>query len=136
MADATQFGQLGEIAIIGMAGRFPGAKNIDEFWQNLERGVESVSFFSDQELGASGIDSKLLNVLRYVRAIGWLAGAELVDASFFHYYPKEAEIMDPQHRVFLECAWEALENAGYDPERYKGSIGVYAGAGISTYLFM
>jgi acyl transferase domain-containing protein/acyl carrier protein len=122
------------IAIIGMSGRFPGAKNIDEFWQNLKNGVESISFFSDSELLASGIDPSLLKNPAYVRAKGVLSDIENFDAYFFGFNPREAEITDVQHRIFLECAWEALESAGYDPERYKGLIGVYAGTGMSTYL--
>ena len=122
------------IAIIGMAGRFPGARNIDEFWQNLRDGVESISFFTDQEVEAAGVDPALLQNPHYVKAGGVLEDVELFDASFFGFNPREAEIMDPQHRVFLECAWEALENAGYDPESYEGLIGVYAGMSMNTYL--
>lgn len=123
-----------EIAIIGMAGRFPGANNIDEFWQNLKNGVESVSFFSDDELLAVGIEPALLNDPNYVKARSVLNDVELFDANFFGFNPKEAEITDPQHRLFLESAWQALENAGYDSETYQGSIGVYAGASLGSYL--
>jgi acyl transferase domain-containing protein/2-polyprenyl-3-methyl-5-hydroxy-6-metoxy-1,4-benzoquinol methylase/acyl carrier protein len=123
------------IAIIGMSGRFPGAKNIDEFWQNLKAGVESISFFSDQELLASGIDPAILKNSNYVKAKGVLDNVAEFDAAFFGFSPKEAEITDPQQRLFLECAWEALENAGYDPKTYSGSIGVYGGVNsISAYL--
>ncbi|WP_407884225.1 SDR family NAD(P)-dependent oxidoreductase [Scytonema sp. NUACC26] len=122
------------IAIVGMAGRFPGAKNVDEFWQNLREGVESISFFSDEELEAQGIDPALLKNQNYVKANGLLSDVEMFDASFFGFTPKEAEIMDPQHRLFLECAWEVLENAGYNSETYDGQIGVYAGAGLNAYL--
>ncbi|MDM8559408.1 beta-ketoacyl synthase N-terminal-like domain-containing protein [Candidatus Parabeggiatoa sp. HSG14] len=123
------------IAIIGMSGRFPGAQNIDEFWQNLKNGVESIAFFSTQELLASGIDPTLLKKANYVKAKGALINdiAEF-DAAFFGFSPKEAEITDPQQRIFLECAWEALENAGYNPQTYPGAIGVYGGVGISSYL--
>jgi len=124
------------IAIIGMAGRFPGAKSIDEFWQNLWNGVESIAFFSDEELRASGIDPVLLGDPNYVKAYGVLEGVELFDASLFGLRPREAEIMDPQHRLFLECAWEALESAGYDSARYDGAIGVYAGVGVDTYALV
>jgi acyl transferase domain-containing protein/acyl carrier protein len=124
-----------EVAIIGMCGRFPGARDIDELWQNLRHGVESISFFSDAELAALGMDPTTLSDPHYVKARGVLEDAELFDASFFGFTPKEAELMDPQHRIFLECAWEALESAGYDTEGYKGSIGVYAGASMNTYLF-
>src|SRR6266568_180576 len=124
-----------EIAIIGMVGRFPGAKNIDEFWQNLQQGVESVSFFSEEELESSGVASTLLNDHHYVKAGAILNDVELFDAAFFGFNPREAEVMDPQQRLFLECAWEALESAGYDSETYEGLVGVYAGAGMNTYLF-
>jgi acyl transferase domain-containing protein/thioesterase domain-containing protein/acyl carrier protein len=123
------------IAIIGMSGRFPGAKNIDEFWQNLKNGVESISFFSDQELIDSGIDPALLKDNNYVKAKGALDNVADFDAAFFGMSPKEAEIMDPQQRLFLECAWEAFENAGYDPKAYPNVVGVYGGVGgFNTYL--
>ena len=118
-----------EIAVIGMAGRFPGAVNIEEFRENLENGVESVTFYIDDELKAAGIDADLLKNPGYVRSGGGvLDDADCFDASFFGYLPGEAEIMDPQCRVFHECAWEALEDAGYNPNAYNGTIGVYAGA--------
>ncbi|AFY44055.1 type I polyketide synthase [Nostoc sp. PCC 7107] len=123
-----------EIAIIGLSGRFPGAKDIDEFWYNLQNGVESVSFFTDEELLSAGINSSLLNDPNYVKAQAILADAEYFDAEFFGFNPREATITDPQHRVFLECAWSALENAGYDSHNYQGAIGVYAGSGMNTYL--
>ncbi|AFZ28250.1 beta-ketoacyl synthase family protein,acyltransferase family protein,phosphopantetheine-containing protein (plasmid) [Cylindrospermum stagnale PCC 7417] len=123
-----------EIAVIGMAGRFPGAKNLNDFWDNLQKGVESISFFTDEELLASGIDPDVLSQPNYVKASGVLKDIELFDASFFDFDSKEAEITDPQHRFFLECAWEALENAGYDSLSYKGSIGTYAGTGSNRYL--
>ncbi|MEW6734449.1 MAG: beta-ketoacyl synthase N-terminal-like domain-containing protein, partial [Acidobacteriota bacterium] len=123
-----------DIAIIGMAGRFPGANNIAEFWQNLRQGIECISFFSDEELVSSGIDQATLQDPNYVKAAGTLNGIELFDASFFNFSPREAEIMDPQHRLFLEAAWEALETAGYNSDTYPGRIGVYAGAGMNTYL--
>jgi len=125
----------GAIAVIGMAGRFPGAQNIDEFWMNLRDGVESISFFTDEELMASGIiDPTEFNAAQYVKAGAVLEDIEWFDASFFGITPRDAELTDPQHRIFLECAWEALENAGYTPDRYRGRIGIYAGAGINTYL--
>jgi phthiocerol/phenolphthiocerol synthesis type-I polyketide synthase E len=123
-----------DIAVIGMAGRFPGAKNIDEFWQGLYSGRESVTFFTDEELKESGIDPALLANPSYIKAGAILENPELFDASFFRYSPREAEMMDPQHRLFLECAWEAVEQAGYDTDRYPGAIGVYAGASPNTYL--
>jgi acyl transferase domain-containing protein/thioesterase domain-containing protein/acyl carrier protein len=123
-----------EIAIVGMAGRFPGAKDLDELWQHLRDGVESIAFFSDEELAASGIDPTVPSDSQYVKARGVLEDAELFDAAFFGFSPREAELMDPQHRLFLACAWEALEHAGYTAEAYTGSIGVYAGASMNTYL--
>ncbi len=123
-----------EIAIIGIAGRFPGAKNVDEFWQNLQNGVESISFFTDEELLAYGLDAATLHNPKFVKARAVLEDVELFDAAFFGFNPREAEITDPQHRLFLECAYTALEDAGYDSENYQGSIGVYAGASLSRYL--
>jgi acyl transferase domain-containing protein/acyl carrier protein/phospholipid N-methyltransferase len=126
--------QLKGIAIIGMAGRFPGANNVDRFWQNLRDGVESISHFTDEELLASGADPALLKEPNYVKAGFVLEDIEMFDAQFFDCSPREAEIMDPQHRIFLECAWEALENAGYDPKTDNNLTGVYAGASMSGYL--
>ena len=123
-----------DIAVVGMAGRFPGAADVTQFWRNVCAGVESISFFSPAELAASGVDPALIRNPHYVPAAGVLEGADLFDAAFFGYYPREAEIIDPQQRVFLECAWEALENAGYDPAAYPGLIGVWAGCGANTYL--
>lgn len=118
------------IAIIGMAGRFPGAKNIEEFWNNLCQGVESITFFS-----AAEDDLKVSpEAENYVRARGVLDRADHFDAAFFGMTPQEAVITDPQHRVFLECAWEALENAGCVPDKFGGSIGVFGGMSMNTYL--
>ncbi|MBD6618567.1 acyltransferase domain-containing protein [Komarekiella sp. 'clone 1'] len=123
-----------EIAIIGLAGKFPGANNVDEFWHNLKNGIESVSFFSDEELLEAGVDAELLSKPNYVKANAVIKDAELFDANFFGFNPRDAEMTDPQHRIFLECAWEALEKAGYDSETYNGSIGVFAGSNLSGYL--
>ncbi|TBR56967.1 polyketide synthase, partial [Westiellopsis prolifica IICB1] len=122
------------IAIIGMICRFPEAKNIDEFWQNLSQGRESISFFTDDELENAGEDAAVLRNPNYVKAAPILSDIDMFDASFFDISPREAEVMDPQQRLFLECAWEALEHAGYDPEREKRWIGVYAGSNLSTYF--
>jgi acyl transferase domain-containing protein/acyl carrier protein len=122
------------IAIIGMTGRFPGAATVDEFWQNLRNGREAITFFSEQELLEVGVSPAQLRAPNYIRARPILEGIDLFDAPFFDYSPREAELMDPQHRLFLECSWEALEHAGYDPSTYDGAIGVYAGANLSTYL--
>jgi phthiocerol/phenolphthiocerol synthesis type-I polyketide synthase E len=122
------------IAVVGLAGRFPGAPSPAAFWRNLQGGVESISFFSLAELAAAGVEPGALADEHYVRAKGVLAGAELFDPAFFGFTPREAEHMDPQHRVFLETAWEALEDAGCDPERVSGRIGLFAGCGPSSYL--
>ena len=123
------------VAIIGMSGRFPKAQNLDKFWQNLRDGVESISFFSDQELEESGVDPAVVNDPRYVKAGGGiLEDIEFFDAAFFGYPPRQAEIIDPQHRLFLECAWEALEVAGYNSQTYEGRISIYGGVSISSYF--
>ncbi|MBP5971595.1 acyltransferase domain-containing protein [Brasilonema sp. CT11] len=123
-----------EIAIIAVAGRFPGAKDIESFWQNLRDGVESISRFTDEELINSGVSPDLLNNPNYVKASGVLSDIELFDANFFTYSAKEAELIDPQQRLFLELAWEATEKAGYDPQTYNGLISVYAGVGMNRYF--
>jgi acyl transferase domain-containing protein/acyl carrier protein len=122
------------IAIVGMAGRFPGANNVTEFWQTLQAGQSSIQSLTDAELLASGITPEVWQQPNYVRAYSSLEGIDQFDAGLFGYSPREAEIIDPQHRVFLECAWEALETAGYDPEQYAGTIAVYAGASLNQYL--
>jgi amino acid adenylation domain-containing protein len=123
------------IAIVGMAGRFPGAENVEEFWANLVAGRESISFFNDSELAASGLDAaELRRRGQYVPARGVLKDADCFDAAFFGVNPKEAEVMDPQQRVFLEACWEALERAGYAPNRMNGSVSVFAGASTNTYV--
>jgi acyl transferase domain-containing protein len=134
MGHSDIFDHFGAIAVIGMAGRFPGAKNIGEFWMNLRDSVESIAFFSEQELMTFGIDPTELNAPQYVKASAVLEDIEWFDASFFDITPRDAELTDPQHRIFLECAWESLENAGYAPDRYRGRIGIYAGSGMNTYL--
>ena len=117
-----------EIAVIGMAGRFPEAANIDEFWENLKNGTETISFFSSEELEAEGLDPVAIDDPNYVKARGVLENIEYFDAAFFSYTPAEAELMDPQTRIFYEVVWWALENAGYSPDIFPGSIGVFAGA--------
>lgn len=123
-----------DIAIIGMAGRFPGANNLDEFWSNLARGVESISCCSEQEIIDSGFHPKIARDPDFVPAAGKIEGEYMFDADFFGFAPREAQVMDPQHRLLLECSWEALESAGYDPESYSGRIGIYAGASTNTYF--
>jgi phthiocerol/phenolphthiocerol synthesis type-I polyketide synthase E len=117
-----------------MAGRFPGAADLAALWDNLARGVESISRFSAAEMRAAGVDPAHLADPRHVNAGGVLDGADLFDAPLFQMTPREAELLDPQQRVFLECAWAALEDAGYDPARYGHGIGVFAGASLSSYL--
>jgi natural product biosynthesis luciferase-like monooxygenase protein len=131
--DTTQTAST-DIAIVGLACRFPGAGDPESFWRNLRNGIESVSFFSDAELRAAGIPPEVYDTPNYVRAHAVVEGIELFDAGFFGYSPREAEIMDPQQRLFLEVAWEALERAGYDPSRDRQVIGVYGGVTLSSYL--
>ncbi|WP_216655353.1 type I polyketide synthase [Thermoleptolyngbya sichuanensis] len=126
-----------DIAVIGLACRFPGAASPAEFWQNLQNGVESITFFSDEEILATGIDPNLVRHPNYVKASPILDDVEQFDADFFGYSPREAELLDPQQRLMLECAWEALEDAGYDPFAYAadgGAIALYAGASMNSYL--
>src|SRR5262245_8246857 len=125
-----------DIAIIGMSCRFPGAATAQEFWTNLCHGVESITFFSDQELMSAGVAPSLVANPNYVKAAPMLRDVEMFDASFFGYSPKDAALMDPQHRLFLEVCWEAFENAGYDPAGYPGRVGVFSTAGgiVSSYL--
>jgi acyl transferase domain-containing protein len=123
------------IAVIGMAGRFPGANSVDELWRNLCDGRESVSPVSLEEwANEAGLHPAFLDQPDLVRFRPRIDGAEMFDAAFFGYSPREAQILDPQQRVFLECAWEALENAGYDSDRFSGSLGIAAGVSLSTYL--
>ncbi|RQH04067.1 type I polyketide synthase [Okeania hirsuta] len=123
-----------DIAIIAMSGRFPQAEDTNQFWQNLKDGVESVSFFSDQELLESGVKAELLNNPNYVKARAVMSDIDMFDANFFSYSRKEAQEIDPQQRLFLECAWETIERSGHNPDTYEGLIGVYAGVGINGYL--
>jgi acyl transferase domain-containing protein/acyl carrier protein len=123
------------IAIVGMAGRFPGAENVEQYWDNLRRGVESVTFFSEAELDAAGVEPELLRNPRFVRARGVMKDADLFDAVFFGLSPREAQMIDPQHRVFLEAAWAAMESAGYAPgESPAPNVGIFAGASLNSYL--
>jgi len=122
-----------EIAIIGMSCRFPGAPGIEAFWQNLRNGVESIRFFGEEELAEAGVSRALLQDPDYVRAAPLLDDIDLFDARFFGLTAREAQILDPQQRLFLEIAWEALERAGYDPARFPGSIGVFGGSSGSSY---
>ncbi len=122
------------IAIIGMAGRFPGANSIAAFWKNLCDGVESIRDVTPEELRSGGVDEKTIADPRYVKRAADLRDAECFDAEFFGYLPRDAELMDPQHRVLLECAWAALESAGYDPPAIPGTVGVFCGVAQNDYL--
>jgi len=131
-AEEMEFGAL-DVAVVGMAGRFPGADDLETFWSNLRAGVESITHFTVEELRAAGIPEEELAHPEYVRSIGRLRDVQHFDAGFFGYSPREAEMLEPAHRLFLECAWEALEGSGYAPETVEGRVGVYAGAGHAGY---
>lgn len=121
-----------DVAVIGLAGRFPGADTIEEFWEVLKQGKETIRFFTTAELDAS-IPDTVKNSPDYIAARGIITDADKFDASFFELNTRLAELMDPQQRIFLEIAWEVLEKTGHLPQRYKGSTGVYAGTGNNTY---
>ncbi len=122
------------VAVIGIACRFPGANNSDEFWNNLKNGVEAISFFSEEEVIKSGVSEQIAKDPTLIKAFGVLDNSDKFDAEFFGLSPREAELIDPQSRLFLECAYEALEDSAYDSERVEGRVGVYASASISSYL--
>ena len=123
-----------DVAIIGMVCRFPGADSVDRFWDVLREGRETLTRYDDEQLLAAGVPAERLADPRYVKAGQTIPDVDLFDSELFQFTHDEAEILDPQHRIFLECALEALERAGYDPDRTEGHIGVYAGAGMNTYL--
>src|SRR6266550_1757916 len=123
-----------DIAVVGMACRFPGARNLEEFWHNLVEGVESITKFSDEELLRSGVPAAWLSDPNYVKAAPILEDPGQFDADFFGFLPSEARTIDPQHRILLELAHEAIEDAGYDPNRYPGRIGVFTGSAFNTYF--
>lgn len=125
---------LNYIAIIGMSCRFPNANNLEEFWKNLQEEHDVIHRFSDQELIEAGVNQDLLKNRRYVKARGILENVEFFDADFFNITPHEASITDPQHRIFLELCWEALETAGYAKNHQSELIGIFAGMSDSTYL--
>ncbi|MEO7021098.1 MAG: beta-ketoacyl synthase N-terminal-like domain-containing protein [Ktedonobacteraceae bacterium] len=122
------------LAIVGMAGRFPGASSLEHFWQNLANKVSAIRQYSAEELLAAGVSSEDLAQPNYVRAGAVLENIENFDASFFGFSPREAEVLDPQFRIFLECVWEAVEMAGYDITTFSGLIGIFAGSGYKNYL--
>jgi acyl transferase domain-containing protein len=123
------------IAVIGLNGRFPGGRNVDEFWKNLEGGAETITRFSDQELKAAGTDPAYSKLPGFVNAGSVLPDIDQFDAVFFGYSARDAECIDPQQRLFLESAWECLEGAGYDPDSYPGLIGVFGGSDMSSYIY-
>ncbi|MEO3812460.1 type I polyketide synthase [Sphaerisporangium sp. B11E5] len=123
-----------DIAVVGMSGRFPGASDVATFWTNIASGTESIRRFSREELLASGVDPALADDPAYVPARPVLDDVRGFDAAFFRFSPRDATIADPQQRLFLECAWEALEVAGYPDPETRGRVGVYAGANLSTYM--
>lgn len=125
--------QLEGVAIIGVAARLPGAKNAEQFWQNQRNAVESISQFREDELEVANAAS-LAKRPEYIRARSILSDPEYFDAGFFGIFPREAEFIDPQQRIFLECCWEALEDAAYNPFAYSGAISVYGGSSPSTYF--
>jgi len=122
------------VAIIGLAGRFPGAASVAELWRNQLAGEAAITTFSEEELEAAGVPAAMRQLPNYVPARGIVDDPELFDAEFFGLNPREAEVMDPQNRLFLETCWQAIEDAGYDPKGYGGRAGVYAGSNLSTYL--
>jgi acyl transferase domain-containing protein len=123
-----------DIAIVGMAARFAGARGVDQFWANIRDGVEALTVLDEAQLEAAGVAPREARDPEYVRSAFVLDDMEMFDPGFFGYSPKEAAIMDPQHRHFLECSWEAMEHAGHVPERFRGSIGVYAGSGMNNHM--
>lgn len=134
MARKDEHEVFNDIAVIGMSGRFPGAANVEKFWENLCAGRESIRALSDEELLRSGIDGQTAGAKNYVKAAADLEGIEFFDNSFFGFTPQDAKLMDPQLRVLLECAWAAVEHAGYNVQDYAGAIGMFAGAAPNTYF--
>ncbi|HEY0734336.1 MAG TPA: SDR family NAD(P)-dependent oxidoreductase [Herpetosiphonaceae bacterium] len=122
------------LAIVGLAGRFPQAPDLDMFWHNLKHGIEGMTVFSDEELLARGVPARLISAPNFVKAAPVLSNIDQFDAAFFGYTPSEAQLIDPQQRIFLETAWHALEHAAIDPGSYPGTIGVFGGTSLSTYL--
>jgi acyl transferase domain-containing protein/SAM-dependent methyltransferase len=123
------------VAIIGMRGRFPGANDLDEYWDNLVNGVESIAVLTPEEMRAAGVADEITQLPGYVNASPVLSAVDKFDAEFFGFSARDAALTDPQHRLFLETTWEALEDAGYDPATHPGAIGVFAGCEMSTYLY-
>ncbi len=135
MTDQTLPAELANaIAVTGMSGRFPQAPTLEHFWRNLREGLDAITFFSDEALAASGVDASVLARPDYVKARGALADVDRFDAAFFGFSARDAALLDPQQRLFLECAWEALEDAASDPATFAGRIGVFAGASTNSYF--
>jgi acyl transferase domain-containing protein/acyl carrier protein len=126
--------QVEGVAIVGMSGRFPGARDVAQLWRNLRQGVEGRTALSEEQLEAAGVEPALRSHPDYVRAGFPLEEPEYFDAAFFGFTPREADVLDPQHRLFLECAWEALESAGCDSERFRGAISLFASSSLSSYM--
>ncbi|MDT5253743.1 MAG: phthiocerol/phenolphthiocerol synthesis type-I polyketide synthase, partial [Mycobacterium sp.] len=122
------------IAVVGMAGRFPGAGSVSAFWDNLRVGRESIVTLSEDDLLNEGISEKVLGNHRYVRRAALMDGIDEFDAEFFGFTPQAARMMDPQHRLFLQSAWHAIEDAGYDPAQLDGAVGVFGTSSASGYL--
>src|SRR5690606_38436518 len=122
------------VALIGMSGRFPGAASVADLWRNLLSGIKGLRTITDEELREAGVDPGTLADPRYVRVRGPLEGLDTFDATVFGVNPREAEMMDPQHRLFLECSWEALESAGYCPTDVPGQVAVFGGCGFPDYI--
>ena len=122
------------IAVIGMSGRFAGSRDVAGFWRNQRDGVESITRYTETELREAGVDPHVLEDPHYVKVGAPLRDMEKFDAGFFGFSPLDASIMDPQHRHFLECSWEAFEDAGHDPAKFSGPIGVWAGSGHNAYF--
>ncbi|PCK09020.1 MAG: polyketide synthase [Alteromonadaceae bacterium] len=132
-SETEDFGGYG-IAIVGMANRVPGASNPDEYWHNLSNSIESVKFYTDEQMAEAGVTPDLLKNPHYVKAGAHLDKMDQFDPDFFGFSPKEAGILDPQHRQFSECCWEALERSGHTPAKFDGAIGVFAGSGMAAYF--
>ena len=118
-----------------MRGCFPGANDLDQYWKNVAGAVESITILTPEEMRAAGVPEYISRLPGYVNAAPVLDGIDEFDAQFFGFSARDASLTDPQHRLFLETAWEALEDAGYDPAKYPGAIGVFGGSELSTYLY-
>jgi acyl transferase domain-containing protein/thioesterase domain-containing protein len=134
MGNSFQEIEPGSVAIVGMAGRFPGARSVAELWSLLAAGKEATQWLTPEELRAAGVAEADIGDSDYIRASLVLPDMEMFDADFFGFSRRDAAVLDPQHRHFLECAWEALEDAGHMPDRFDGAIGMFGGCGMQAYL--